>query len=101
MFTPSLWRMKRLADSVPEMVRLQWEMNRVFSNVGQSTTQDYPAINVWEKNDSIIVTTELPGMEPEKTDISKPDPIFSLSMVSNSLRLKRVWRRARGVRRKE
>ena len=28
MFTPSLWRMKRFADSVPEMVHLQREMNR-------------------------------------------------------------------------
>jgi hypothetical protein len=51
--------MKRFADSVPEMVHLQREMNRLFSNVGQSTTQDYPAI-----------------MEPEKTDISRPDPIL-------------------------
>ena len=35
MFNPSLWRMKKFADSVPEMMNLQREINRLFSNAGQ------------------------------------------------------------------
>ena len=79
MFSPSLWRMKKFADSVPEMINLQREINRLFSNVGQTTTLDYPAINVWEKDDSIIVTTELPGIDPEKIDISVTGATLTLS----------------------
>lgn len=82
MFNPSLWRMKRFADNVPEMMNLQREINRLFSNVGQSTTFDYPAINVWEKNDSLIVTTELPGIDPEKIDISVTGSTLTLSGTS-------------------
>jgi len=79
MFNPSLWRMKKFSDSVPEMMNLQREINRLFSNVGQTTTLDYPAINVWEKDDSIIVTTELPGIDPEKIDISVTGATLTLS----------------------
>ena len=70
MFGPGIWRMKRFADSVPEIIDLQREINRLFSNVGQSTALDYPAINVWEKDNSLVVTTELPGMDPENINIS-------------------------------
>ena len=70
MFTPGLWRMKRFADSVLEMVRLQREMNRLFSNAEQNASQDYPEMNVWEKDDKIVVTAELPGIDPDKINIS-------------------------------
>lgn len=82
MFNPSLWRMKRFADSVPEMINLQREINRLFSNAGQATTLDYPAINVWEKDDNLIVTTELPGIDPEKIDISVTGSTLTLSGTS-------------------
>ena len=82
MFNPSLWRMKKFADSVPEMMNLQREINRLFSNAGQGNTLDYPAINVWEKDDSIIVTTELPGIDPEKIDISVTGATLTLSGTS-------------------
>ena len=82
MFNPSLWRMKKFADSIPEMMTLQREINRHFSNVGQGTTLDYPAINVWEKDDSVIVTTELPGMDPEKIDISVTGKTLTISGTS-------------------
>jgi len=82
MFNPSLWRMKKFADSIPEMMTLQREINRLFSNVGQGTTLDYPAINVWEKDDSVIVTTELPGMDPEKIDISVTGTTLTISGTS-------------------
>jgi len=84
MFNPSLWRMKKFADSVPEMMNLQREINRLFSNVGQGTALDYPAINVWEKDDSIILTTELPGMDPGKIDISVTGTTLTLSGTSKA-----------------
>ena len=79
MFNQSLWRMKKFADSVPEMMNLQREINRLFSNVGETTTLDYPAINVWQEDNSIIVTTELPGIDPEEIDISVTGATLTLS----------------------
>jgi HSP20 family protein len=70
MFTPSIWRVRKLAETVPEMLQLQREMNRLFSNVGQKLPQDFPAVNMWDKGDQMIVTAELPGIDPEKIDIS-------------------------------
>ena len=70
MFDPGIWRMKKFADSVPGVIDLQMEINKLFSNVWQNTTLDYPAINVWEKDNSIIVTTELSGVDAENINVS-------------------------------
>ncbi len=88
MFGPGIWRMKSFADSVPEIMDLQREINRLFSNVGQSTALDYPAINVWEKDDSFVVTTELPGMEPENINISVTGATLTISGVAKADPLK-------------
>jgi len=45
-------------------------MNRLFSNVGQKSAQEYPAVNIWEKDGVSVVTAELPGIDPERMDIS-------------------------------
>jgi HSP20 family protein len=79
MFNPSLWRIKRFSDTMPEMLHLQREMNRLFSNVGQKSPQDYPAVNIWEKNGTAVVTAELPGIDPEKMDISVLGDTVTLS----------------------
>jgi len=83
MFNPSFWRMKKFADSVPEIMDLQREINRLFSNVSQTAT-DYPAINVWEKDDRIVVTTELPGMDPEKINISVNGAVLTIAGESTA-----------------
>ncbi|MCE5212899.1 MAG: Hsp20/alpha crystallin family protein [Deltaproteobacteria bacterium] len=82
MFGPGIWRMKRFADSVPEIIDLQREINRLFSNVGQTAALDYPAINVWEKDNSLVVTTELPGMDPENINISVTGSTLTISGIS-------------------
>lgn len=84
MFGPGIWRMKRFADSVPGIMDLQREINRLFSNVGQSTSLDYPAINVWEKDNSLVVTTELPGMDTENINISVTGATLTISGISKA-----------------
>ena len=79
MFNPSLWRLRRFSDTMPEMLQLQREMNRLFSNVGQKSPQDYPAVNIWEKDGNAVVTAELPGIDPEKMDISVLGDTITLS----------------------
>jgi HSP20 family protein len=84
MFGPGIWRMKRFADSVPEIVDLQREINKLFSNVGQVSTLDYPAVNVWEKDNSLVVTTELPGMDVDNISISVTGASLTISGMSKA-----------------
>lgn len=70
MFTPSLWRVRRFSDVMPEMLNLQREVNRLFSSVGQKSPGNYPAVNIWEENEKAVLAAELPGLDPEKIDIS-------------------------------
>ncbi len=79
MFNSSIWRMKRYGDNVLGMLDLQREINRLFSSVGQNTASDYPAINIWEKDDSIIVTTELPGMDTEQINVSVTGAMLTIA----------------------
>ena len=78
MFGPGLWRVRKLSGMMPEMLQLQREMNRLFSTVGQKSPQDYPAVNIWEKGQTAVVTAELPGIDPEKMDISVSGDILTI-----------------------
>ncbi|MBP7341028.1 MAG: Hsp20/alpha crystallin family protein [Smithellaceae bacterium] len=69
---------------MPEMLNLQREMNRLFSAVGQKAPQDYPAVNIWEKDGAAVMTAELPGMDPEKMDISVSGDILAISGTAES-----------------
>lgn len=84
MFGPSIWRMKRFADNIPEVIDLQREINKLFSNVGHGATADYPAVNVWEKDNTLVVTTELPGIDPDNINISVTGAVLTISGVSKS-----------------
>lgn len=88
MFTPSLWRFRRFPDAAPEMINLQREMNRFFSNAGQRTPQDYPAVNIWENMQSAVVTAELPGIDVEKVDIEVSGDVLTLSVANQIEALK-------------
>ena len=79
MFNPSLWRVRRFPDTMPEILNLQREMNRLFSSIGQKAPQEYPAVNIWEKSGTSVVTAELPGIDPEKMDISVSGETLSIA----------------------
>lgn len=81
MFSPSLWRVRRFADVMPEVLQLQREMNRLFSDVGQKSPQGYPAVNIREKDETAVVTAELPGIDPEKIDISASGDTLTIAGI--------------------
>jgi HSP20 family protein len=60
-FGSSLWR---------DMVRLQDEMNRLFSRAAEPAPLGYPAVNLWTSEDSAVVTSELPGVSLNDLEIS-------------------------------
>jgi len=100
MFTPNLWRFRMLPDAVPEISNLRQQMNRIFANAGQTTPQDFPAINIWENQESAVVTAELPGMDAEKINIEVIGDMLTLSGSSEPEVLKEgeiYLRQERGI----
>lgn len=57
-------------DPFREMNQLQREMNHLFSNYqGHRAEREFPLFNVWEDMNGLLLTTELPGVEPQDIEI--------------------------------
>jgi HSP20 family protein len=56
-------------DPATEMRRLQRDMSRLFGGYG-AESEPYPAINAWSNNDEVVLTAEIPGVDPKSLDIS-------------------------------
>ena len=52
-------------------------MNRMLGDL-YPTRAEYPPINVWTGKEDIVLTAELPGVEPEEFDISVHENVVSL-----------------------
>jgi HSP20 family protein len=56
-----------------DLRRLQDEVNRLVGNFrgpGASWGAEFPAVNVWTKEDGAVLTAEVPGLKAEDIDIS-------------------------------
>ena len=66
-------------DTLRELQNLQREINRAFSGISPvQTARQYPALNVWENGGELIFTAELPGIDPEKLEISVVNDTLTL-----------------------
>ncbi len=45
-------------------------LNRMASGVLAPSTSEFPLMNIWADGDNVIVTSELPGVDPKDVDIS-------------------------------
>jgi HSP20 family protein len=79
MFGPGVWRAGGMMDSLWELQRMQGEMNRVFSGIGQSLNQEVPPLNAWVGEGDVIVAAELSGVDPGKVDISVVGDTLTIS----------------------
>ena len=59
-----------LKDIFREMGLLDNELFPFAGGYRQPRAVEFPAINVYESADNLVVTAELPGVDPEKIDIS-------------------------------
>lgn len=66
----SLWR---------EMDRLQREMNRLMGAFTPRGAGSFPALNVWANEEHVVLTAELPGVDPGSLDISVVGDTITLS----------------------
>ena len=66
-----------------EMERLRREMNRLFDRTftvpETRASRGYPSLNMWTSEDGVVVTAELPGLDPENIDISVEGDTLILS----------------------
>ncbi len=72
MFRRGYGWMGRGWDPFQEMDRFRREMNRLFENwePAARTAHGYPAANVWIGENEVVVTAELPGIDPADVSIS-------------------------------
>lgn len=66
-------------DPFTDMRRMQSAMNRLFNGSrasGQSAT--YPPVNFWAGQDSIVMTTELPGLTEQDIELTVKDTMLSI-----------------------
>ena len=64
-----------------ELDRMQRQMERMaraFSPFAYEPA-GYPAVNIWVKDDEILVSAELPGFAPEDIDLAVQDETLTLS----------------------
>jgi len=45
-------------------------LNRMFSRIPSQRSCEFPAVNLWVDSDHSVVTTEIPGIEPDDIEIS-------------------------------
>lgn len=58
-------------DPFLEMRRMQNEVNRLFADVEQRPMgAAYPPVNLWIGEDSVVLTTELPGVDQNDLEIA-------------------------------
>lgn len=65
-------------DPFLELRRMQSEMNRVFSGFSSAAAREFPPVNIWLGENSVVVTAELPGMKREDVNISLQDEVLTL-----------------------
>src|SRR5271166_7194153 len=64
-------------DPFVELRRMQSEMNRLFSGFTPAA-RDFPPINIWLGDTSVVVTGELPGVTRDDVTISLEEDVLTL-----------------------
>ena len=65
-----------------EMDQLQREMNRLFDSTSKGrvvSPPSYPAINIWSNDDGLLISAEMPGVNPEDINIDVTGDALSIS----------------------
>ena len=66
-----------------DVARMRRDMNRMFRNMqpafGNRVSSGYPSMNVWANEEGLVVTAELPGIDPEALDISVVDKTLTVT----------------------
>lgn len=67
------WPIKRHGSLWGELDRLQRELDQFvepLTRTGMSRFAEFPAVNIWVGEENALITAELPGIDPDKLDIT-------------------------------
>ena len=66
------WPTRRYGSPWSDMDRLQREMNRLFEPFagGRRGAGSFPAVNIWTGDDEALLTAEIPGVDPDKIEVT-------------------------------
>ena len=64
-------------DPFAELRRMQGEMNRLFTGLAPAT-RDFPPINIWLGDNSVVVTSELPGITRDDVTLNLQEDVLTL-----------------------
>ena len=56
-------------DSATQMHILQDRLSRLVNNIQEGRRSEFPPINVWASEKSIVIVAEVPGIAPEDIDL--------------------------------
>jgi len=66
-------------DPFREVQRMRDEVDRVFSQFGAApAARDFPPVNMWVGDDSVVVTAEVPGVRPDDLDLTVHEDVLTL-----------------------
>ena len=65
-------------DPFADLRRMQTDMNRLFDGYATTSGAGFPAVNVYAKDDALLVTAELPGLTDGAIDITVRDDTLTL-----------------------
>lgn len=57
-------------DPFREIERMQAEFSNLFARGNDSYAPGHPPVNVWTSDDGALLSAEVPGVDPEKIDVS-------------------------------
>jgi HSP20 family protein len=64
-----------MADPFALMRRVSRDVDRAFGAQGSA----FPAVNVWQGDEAVAITAELPGIDPSDIEITVKDNVLTLS----------------------
>lgn len=85
-------------DPFREFERMQSEMDALFGRSTESMPE-MPPLNAWESDEGVVVTAEIPGLDPAGIDISVEGDVLTVSgdrAVDEAAEDARHLRRERG-----
>lgn len=79
MLVRGMWRMGKDWDLLPEIQRLQRDMNNLFAAMPSAGNNEHPAVTIWSGENDYILAAELPGVDQANLDISVVGDMVTLS----------------------
>jgi len=62
-----------------EMEKMRRQLDRMADNMTFRSVPSFPALNVWSNADGLLVTAEVPGVQPDDLDIAIVNQTLTLS----------------------